>query len=140
MGDTAILGAYRSRLSRGKSAVIAVILATVTALAAFFVVSPQAQAADSPTVRECVRSNPTLREGVYNHGCVAALQGFLKEVVYPGLGIDGDFGHNTKWSVVVYQDRHGLRRDGIVGDATWSAIGRSCDRLTGLTCVTHFHY
>jgi hypothetical protein len=39
-----------------------------------------------------------------------------------GITADGDFGPNTKASVVAFQKKHGLTADGIVGPNTWKAV------------------
>lgn len=38
------------------------------------------------------------------------------------LKIDGHFGDKTRQAVCNFQEDHGLKMDGIVGDATWNAL------------------
>ena len=48
---------------------------------------------------------------------VKVLQEFLK------IGADGIFGKGTKKAVMAWQTDHKLHVDGIVGPATWDAMG-----------------
>jgi peptidoglycan hydrolase-like protein with peptidoglycan-binding domain len=50
-------------------------------------------------------------------GGVKSLQSALK------LPVDGDFGRGTAHAVRMFQREHGLKPDGVVGPATWSALG-----------------
>jgi len=67
---------------------------------------------------------PTLQEG-----SAASVVSNLQTVLTNGasgqwnvtpLGIDGDFGPNTKASVEAFQGWGGVTVDGVVGDQTWS--------------------
>lgn len=40
----------------------------------------------------------------------------------PGCYVDGDFGGNTYWAVVAFQQNHGLDDDGVVGWDTWGSL------------------
>jgi peptidoglycan hydrolase-like protein with peptidoglycan-binding domain len=55
------------------------------------------------------------------------------------LGIDGDFGPNTKASVEAFQSWGGVTVDGIVGDQTWSvslhAVSATLETEVGLQYV-----
>ncbi|MEA2403489.1 MAG: hypothetical protein QOE08_136, partial [Thermoleophilaceae bacterium] len=50
-------------------------------------------------------------------GTVQTLQSRL------GVPVDGDFGRHTKSAVRAFQRKHGLQADGVVGAATWKALG-----------------
>jgi peptidoglycan hydrolase-like protein with peptidoglycan-binding domain len=62
---------------------------------------------------------PTLRLGARTAagGPVGALQAALH------VGVDGIFGRDTLGAVVAFQRAHGLKADGVVGHATWAALG-----------------
>ena len=51
-------------------------------------------------------------------------QGNITELLQEKLGIiaDGDFGNQTRQSVINFQSNNGLVADGIVGQATWSKL------------------
>ena len=49
------------------------------------------------------------------------IQTRLKALNYP-IVVDGDFGKETARWVGLFQSRHGLRADGVVGPATWAAL------------------
>ena len=63
---------------------------------------------------DCPR--PTLRLGDQGDA-VKTLQGLL------GISADGDFGPKTKAAVIAWQRKKGLVADGIVGRASWTALG-----------------
>lgn len=52
---------------------------------------------------------------------VARMQELLCAHGFP-LRVDGDFGWRTEAAVKVFQRRHGLRIDGIVGPETWGTL------------------
>lgn len=60
---------------------------------------------------------PLVKEG-FTGANVKALQSLLKSHNY-SIGIDGDFGSNTKSIVKSFQSANGLSSDGIVGQNTW---------------------
>jgi lysozyme len=64
---------------------------------------------------------PTLKQGAKG-GAVQRLQ---KALVKAGqaVAVDGDFGPGTDRAVRAFQSAHGLAADGVVGPATWSALG-----------------
>lgn len=88
-------------------------------------------------------NTPQLKQGSTG-AAVTGLQKGLKmisgdgSVPSPGA-VDGDFGPQTKASVVAYQTHHNLSADGIVGDRTWwapaGAAGATLASLSGLTTV-----
>ena len=64
---------------------------------------------------------PVLKKGSRGEE-VKAWQMLLKENGYPLL-IDGVFGNMTMEAVMDWQDKHGLRPDGIIGPKTWATVG-----------------
>ncbi|MEP6921340.1 MAG: penicillin-insensitive murein endopeptidase [bacterium] len=40
-----------------------------------------------------------------------------------GIGADGEFGDKTEHAVELFQEAHGLPPNGVVGPATWTALG-----------------
>ncbi|NJR65813.1 MAG: peptidoglycan-binding protein [Leptolyngbyaceae cyanobacterium CRU_2_3] len=56
---------------------------------------------------------------------VAELQELLCAQGFQGLRIDGDYGSKTEMAVKIYQKRHKLRIDGIVGAQTWSSLRKN---------------
>lgn len=65
---------------------------------------------------EYVPPPPTLRLGSRGEG-VRRLQTAIK------VDVDGDFGERTRDAVRNFQTAHGLTADGVVGPATWTAVG-----------------
>jgi peptidoglycan hydrolase-like protein with peptidoglycan-binding domain len=87
---------------------------------------------------------PTLKNG--SSGMVVArLQNVLANgapgqwLTGPGP-VDGDFGPQTKASVVAFQKWGGVKSDGVVGDATWSvslhAVSATLESAVGLDFAT----
>jgi N-acetylmuramoyl-L-alanine amidase len=54
---------------------------------------------------------------------VKTIQSKLKQWGYYKGNVDGIFGWRTRTAVIAFQKKHGLKGDGIVGDATLKAIG-----------------
>ncbi len=54
---------------------------------------------------------------------VETLQSDLSRQGYSVGSVDGTFGANTEAAVIAFQQANGLTADGIVGGATWSALG-----------------
>jgi peptidoglycan hydrolase-like protein with peptidoglycan-binding domain len=86
---------------------------------------------------------PTLAEGSTG-AVVSCLQtiltnGALGQWGTTPLGIDGDFGPNTKASVQAFQTWGGVAADGVVGDQTWSvslhAASSTLESAVGLQYV-----
>lgn len=69
---------------------------------------------------EAASNRPTLRRGS-RHGEVAELQLLLRDQGF-NLQPDGIFGPITAECVKTFQAVRGLKRDGILGPATWSAL------------------
>lgn len=67
--------------------------------------------------------NRTLKNGSRGDD-VKELQKMLTEAGFSCGAADGVFGTNTKKAVIEYQKSKGLTADGIVGEKTWSALGK----------------
>ncbi len=68
---------------------------------------------------------------------VAALQWALASLNYVGasgapLRQDGQFGPETERAVLAFQGNHGLTKDGIVDDPTWSTMNVSLRSFQGI--------
>ena len=75
-------------------------------------------------------NNPVLKKGA-DGPAVERLQRALNSANH-AVAVDGDFGNGTKRAVMAFQAAHGLEADGIVGPATWAALGvRGADRPGG---------
>lgn len=66
--------------------------------------------------------NPILRRGAKGDA-VYRLQQRLVKLGFLGISPDGDFGELTEKAVKAAQQKYKLEADGIVGGATWNAIG-----------------
>ncbi|WP_244604594.1 MULTISPECIES: peptidoglycan-binding protein [Mesorhizobium] len=66
-------------------------------------------------------ATPVLQRGSKGEG-VAKLQAALRQKGFP-IAVDGDFGAATELAVMQFQTSKGLTSDGIVGPATWAALG-----------------
>jgi len=69
-------------------------------------------------------ARPTLRRGATGQA-VREVQQRLKDWGYYGGAVDGQFGPQTEKAVRDFQSRNGLTVDGVVGPATWAALGYS---------------
>ncbi len=65
--------------------------------------------------------HPILRMGD-SGPAVEELQRALSEALGVDIAVDGDFGPATKAAVVAFQNREGLKADGVVGPLTWGAL------------------
>ena len=67
--------------------------------------------------------NPTLQKGAKGDAVVTLQQRLMAHgIQLPKYGADGDFGKETLVAVKQFQGLHGLKVDGVVGAATWSAL------------------
>ena len=90
--------------------------ASVTAIA----VKNNRQGAE--TAIELVQETAVLRQGSTG-GEVKEVQRRLKQWGYYSGSVDGIFGSGTKKAVIAFQKKNGLTADGIVGKATYAALG-----------------
>ena len=90
--------------------------ASVTAIA----VTNSRQAAE--TAIELVQEAAVLRQGSTG-GEVKEVQRRLKQWGYYSGEVDGIFGSGTKKAVIAFQKKNGLTADGVVGKATYAALG-----------------
>ena len=90
--------------------------ASVTAIA----VSRESQAAE--TAIELSVETAVLRQGSTG-GEVKEVQRRLKNWGYYSGAVDGIFGSGTRKAVISFQKKNGLTADGIVGKATYAALG-----------------
>jgi N-acetylmuramoyl-L-alanine amidase len=81
--------------------------------------SPEAK---SPVKSPEVTNTPILRRGAKGDA-VYRLQKRLVNLGFLGIAPDGDFGELTEKAVKAAQQKYKLDADGVVGGATWSAIG-----------------
>lgn len=108
----------------------AVVVLAIGIIGAYFVVSSHASTYDarmSGYGGYSCKSTDTLRSGSRGD-CVKALQYGIDnwvrqcKIATPILTIDGKFGASTTNGVKVFQSKHGIAADGIVGANTWNAF------------------
>ena len=80
---------------------------------------PQARTANPKTDES---RTPILRRGAKGNA-VYRLQQRLGSLGFLAIGPDGDFGELTEKAVKAAQQKYKLEADGVVGGATWNAIG-----------------
>lgn len=120
-------GAY-APIRKARAAVIAILSAAAMAIASLVTTPQEAQAAHSPSPKACAIYAPLLYEDVDRQaGCVVALQIWLDNYVYGNMMIDGIFGSQTKWALVLYQQRLGWNTTGIAGSAFWAKVRSVCE-------------
>lgn len=68
--------------------------------------------------------NPASLEQGQQGARVSEIQRRLKKYGYLNGRVDGRFGPKTRQAVMIFQRRHGLKVDGIVGPRTWKAFVR----------------
>ena len=107
-----------------KKGVLIVALATALTLPAAIGVGVSFTRTDgaSQTQVEAVLSVATLRQGSQGEQ-VKEVQRRLKQWGYYNGSVDGVFGAATRAAVIAFQKKNGLTADGIVGKATFSALG-----------------
>ena len=72
-----------------------------------------------------VSNFPELYQGSTQTSYVRQLQTWLNQLGYDCGTVDGEFGYNTRQSVINFQTDAGLVADGIVGQATWKMLAQS---------------
>lgn len=78
---------------------------------------------DVPTPEPVPEKKPTLRKGDKGKWVTYAQTQLINKGYSCGkTGADGDFGKNTEAAVKAFQKDHGLKVDGIIGEATWNAL------------------
>lgn len=104
-----------------KISAIALAFVTVGLVYALFNVGESASQTGSVAVTESV-SAAVLRKGSKG-GEVSEVQRRLKKWGYYSGSIDGIYGENTRKAVINFQKKNGLTADGVVGLATYAALG-----------------
>jgi peptidoglycan hydrolase-like protein with peptidoglycan-binding domain len=66
----------------------------------------------------------TVRYGSHHNLAVLAAQASLRMAYRYPITIDGVFGPRTLWAVKDFQQKYGLRPNGIVGPSTWNKMVR----------------
>ena len=97
-----------------------VLAASAAAPVAAYAVTRSQSAAD--TAQTAVVETAVLRQGATG-GEVKEVQRRLKQWGYYSGSVDGVFGSATKKAVIEFQKKNGLTADGIVGKATYQALG-----------------
>lgn len=105
-----------------KKAVICSFACALLMPAAAGIVKATEQAAASEPIYEEVLAAAVLRQGSKG-GEVKEVQRRLKMWGYYNGSVDGVFGAGTKSAVVAFQKKNGLTADGVVGLATYKALG-----------------
>ena len=85
--------------------------------------SEYADTKPEPTNPEDGQICPTIRRGSKGEFVIVA-QEILVDLGYDigPAGIDGDFGSKTEAAVRLFQKRHGLEQDGVIGPKTWRQL------------------
>ena len=99
------------------------LLASVTILSATAVGVHQSKEYEEPNYTQtAVAMTAILRQGSKG-GEVKEVQRRLKTWGYYSGAVDGIFGAGTRKAVIAFQKKNGLTADGIVGKATYKALG-----------------
>ena len=69
----------------------------------------------------CLTAIPMIESGFYGPA-IAAAQAALNYHGFGPLVLDGDFGPETEKATRLFQKRHGLEIDGIIGSITWNTL------------------
>ncbi|HTE21489.1 MAG TPA: hypothetical protein VK674_00430 [Candidatus Limnocylindria bacterium] len=108
----------------------------------------------SPSVDECLKFMPTLREEVpprTRNGCTAAIQAFYRYLYHINITVDGLFGPKTRDITKYYQASRSLAYVKIAptgflsnrsGDRSWVKVHADC-MATGRmhkVCTDHYRY
>ncbi len=97
---------------------LALAVATVAGVAATSAIAPQT----ADTALELAVDAAVLRQGSTGAE-VKEVQRRLKQWGYYTGAVDGIFGAGTKKAVIAFQKKNGLTADGVVGKATYAALG-----------------
>ncbi len=91
------------------------------------------QAPDEVAIEE-VAFAAVLRQGAKG-GEVKEVQRRLKQWGYYNGSVDGVFGAGTRAAVIAFQKKNGLKADGVVGKATYKALGmtKAYEALVGIS-------
>ena len=119
-----------------KGVLAVAIAATLTLPAAIGVGVSFVREDSAKTQMEVVLSAAVLRQGSTG-GEVKEVQRRLKKWGYYNGSVDGVFGAGTRAAVIAFQKKNGLTADGVVGKATYQALGMndSYNSLAGSTAT-----
>lgn len=95
---------------------------TASAAASATAIAVSQRHSDAETAIELSVETAVLRQGSQG-GEVKEVQRRLKQWGYYTGAVDGIFGSGTKKAVISFQKKNGLTADGIVGKATYAALG-----------------
>ena len=116
----------KKRLKGGKKTALCVAAGAILAAAcAAFPVRAMQEKYDADSVsasEEVTLAAAVLRQGAKG-GEVKEVQRRLKQWGYYSGSVDGVFGAGTKAAVIAFQKKNGLKADGVVGKATYKALG-----------------
>ena len=118
-------------------AVLAVSMALLATTAAALGSAQKSDYTETVTQEQALEQVAVLKQGSKN-GEVKEVQRRLKNWGYYNGSVDGVFGSGTKSAVIAFQKKNGLKADGVVGKATYKALGMtsSYNLLTGSNAAT----
>ena len=105
-----------------KKGVVAAALCALTLTGVGVAVAQKNSANDTQAVAESVVETAVLKSGAKGAE-VKEVQRRLKQWGYYDGAVDGVFGAGTKAAVIKFQKKNGLTADGVVGKATYKALG-----------------